>query len=113
MSLSASKTELNEHASNSSSYSVGSCLSAAHEHNGRSIRNQGPRSRYLHDEYGRCLLLHGCSVSGLSKLPTNPNGFTHLNDGFFEHKTVDFIGRPFPLDEACVLDSAKSDSMNR
>lgn len=52
------------------------------------------------DSYGRTLSLRGLNISGASKLPTEPNGLSHLTEGFFEHRTVTFIGRPFPLDEA-------------
>ncbi|KFA67358.1 hypothetical protein S40285_07035 [Stachybotrys chlorohalonatus IBT 40285] len=52
------------------------------------------------DAYGRTLWLRGFNVSGASKLPTEPNGLSHLTDGFYEHRTVTFSGRPFPLDEA-------------
>ena len=39
-------------------------------------------------------------MSGASKLPTQPNGLSHLTDGFFEHRTVTFMGRPFSIEEA-------------
>lgn len=52
------------------------------------------------DGYGRTLALRGLNVSGASKLPTRPNGLTHLTEGFFDHRTVTFSGRPFPLQEA-------------
>ncbi|KAK2030037.1 glycoside hydrolase family 5 protein [Colletotrichum zoysiae] len=52
------------------------------------------------DCHGRTLTLHGLNISGASKLPTKPNGLSHLTDGFFEHRTVTFIGRPFPLEDA-------------
>lgn len=54
------------------------------------------------DAYGRTLSLRGFNVAGASKVPTQPNGFTHLWDGetFYQHRGVTFIGRPFPLDEA-------------
>ncbi|KAJ0339424.1 hypothetical protein COL154_012861 [Colletotrichum chrysophilum] len=52
------------------------------------------------DGYGRTLALHGLNISGASKLPTTPNGLSHLTEGFFQHRTVTFIGRPFPLEDA-------------
>ncbi|KAK8091462.1 glycoside hydrolase superfamily [Apiospora hydei] len=53
------------------------------------------------DGYGRTLSLRGLNVSGASKLPTTPNGLSHLTEGFYEeHRTVTFTGRPFPLAEA-------------
>ncbi|KAF9078914.1 hypothetical protein BGX23_005796, partial [Mortierella sp. AD031] len=33
-------------------------------------------------------------------LPTTPNGSTHLNENFFDHRNVCFLGRPFPRDQA-------------
>lgn len=92
-----------EHPSLSPSYAVGSCKSTATAHTASSIINLHPTStpsRYLQDPYGRTLLLHGANVSGLNKLPVEPCGFTHLAEGFFEHETVDFVGRPWPLEEA-------------
>jgi hypothetical protein len=54
------------------------------------------------DAYGRTLCLRGFNVAGASKMPTEPNGFTHLwdSDSFYQHRTVDFTGRPFPLEDA-------------
>ncbi|KAK7960371.1 glycoside hydrolase family 5 protein [Apiospora saccharicola] len=53
------------------------------------------------DGYGRTLSLRGLNVSGASKLPTEPNGLSHLTEGFYDrHRTVTFKGRPFPLEEA-------------
>lgn len=55
---------------------------------------------YFKDEFGRVRILHGINLSGSTKLPTTPNGATHLRDGFYEHHNVSFVGRPFPLDKA-------------
>ena len=52
------------------------------------------------DGYGRRLVMHGCNVSGISKLPTTPNGLSHVADEFFRTEEISFVGRPFPLEEA-------------
>jgi hypothetical protein len=52
------------------------------------------------DGHGRTLSLRGMNVSGASKLPSRPDGLTHLTEGFYEHRTVTFVNRPFTLLEA-------------
>jgi len=61
------------------------------------IRTDGAR---LVDEHGRTLILRGINLGGSSKLPHRPDGATHRREGFFDHRDVSFVGRPFPLEEA-------------
>jgi len=58
------------------------------------------RGPWLCDGYGRRLLLRGVNLSGSSKVPAKPDGATHRVEGFFDHRSVSFVDRPFPLDEA-------------
>ena len=61
------------------------------------IRIDGNR---LIDEHGRTLILRGVNLGGSSKIPFKPNGATWNAEGFFDHREVSFVGRPFPLKEA-------------
>jgi hypothetical protein len=60
------------------------------------FRIDGP---WFKDEHGRTLLVRGVNLGG-SKVPSKPDGATYLREGFFDHRNVSFVGRPFPLGEA-------------
>ncbi len=45
-------------------------------------------------------MLRGVNLGGNSKVPSRPDGATHIRAGFFDHRHVSFVGRPFPLAEA-------------
>ncbi len=64
------------------------------------MMNVSTKGPWFRDASDRALILRGVSVSGSSKVPSRPNGATHLLEGFFEHRNVSFVGRPFPLEEA-------------
>jgi len=55
---------------------------------------------WLVDEYGRKTLLRGVNFTASSKIPTSPNGATHIKTDFSNHKDVSFIGHPVPIKDA-------------
>jgi hypothetical protein len=66
-----------------------------------SKKNIIAEGEWFKDATGRVMNLRGINVSGSSKVPFLPLMPTHVKDGFFESaKTVSFVGRPFPVEEA-------------
>ncbi|KAJ9089293.1 hypothetical protein DSO57_1014428 [Entomophthora muscae] len=57
---------------------------------------------HFRDNHGRFLLLRGANVAACSKLPNESleEDANYPNPGFYDHRKVDFVGRPFPLEEA-------------
>jgi hypothetical protein len=55
---------------------------------------------WFKDEHGRSLLLRGVNLGGSTKVPFTPNGATWNKAGFYDHRKVSFVGRPFPLEQA-------------
>ncbi len=54
----------------------------------------------LLDAEGRTLMLRGANVGANARIPKVPGGGTWNSEGFFDHREVSFVGRPFPLEEA-------------
>lgn len=55
---------------------------------------------WFRDKDGCARILRGVNLGGDCKMPYTPNGHTNLPTDFSDHRTVSFIGRPFPLAEA-------------
>ncbi|MFZ2466789.1 MAG: cellulase family glycosylhydrolase [Parvibaculum sedimenti] len=55
---------------------------------------------WFEGEDGRTHILRGVNLGGDCKVPFTPNGHTNIPTDFSDHRTVSFIGRPFPLAEA-------------
>lgn len=57
-------------------------------------------NQYFIDLCGNKCFFRGVNLSGSCKIPTVPNGASHLKEGFYNHLNLSFVGRPFPIQEA-------------
>ncbi|KAI0222687.1 hypothetical protein L0F63_006576, partial [Massospora cicadina] len=59
------------------------------------------KSGHFRDRHGRYLFLRGVNVAGCSKIPKlGTKGVQYPDADFYDHRHVDFVGRPFQLEEA-------------
>jgi hypothetical protein len=56
-----------------------------------------PLGEWFIDGEGRCVLLRGVNLAGNCKFPALPLQPTHVKTDFHDHRTVSFVGHPFPL----------------
>jgi hypothetical protein len=57
---------------------------------------------HFRDDHGRQVTLRGINVAGDAKYPSHPDQPSNIPDNFFEGDTVNFLNRPFPLDDAHI-----------